>query len=137
MSNRKNPADPSALEYALEELENLSAKIIAGLNNALEAPEVALPSQVTQQILLRGQLLHEANQIAQGTATELNPQEQQALKKKLLQLQALHSDMGHLLNQHHTMLKSAMQENTHTHVGVKAYEKTQIDAVLEPYLNDA
>jgi DNA-binding HxlR family transcriptional regulator len=137
MSNRKNPADPSALEYALEQLESLTASIVASLNQAIETPQAELSSSITQQILLRGQLLHEAHLLTKEAAPQLQPHEHEALTKKLAQLQVLHTQMGDLLNQHHERIKSAIQENSITHVGVKAYQKTQTDAEFEPYLNDA
>jgi hypothetical protein len=137
MCSRKNPSSPSALEYALEQLEALTASIIAGLSDATSHPEAELSSHITQQVLLRGQLLHEANALVQYGLAEVTPQEQEALVKKLAQLQVLHAQMGSLLHQHHEQIKAAIHENSCTHTGVKAYQKTQVDTELQSYLNDA
>ncbi len=109
------------LESLLLQVERLTAELIAGLNEAKSNIETGLTPALIQQNLLRGQLLYEAQEVAEGKYQVLNASEKQVLSHKLQQLKGFDSQLGDLLQAHHAQIRHELQELRQAQKQVQAY----------------
>ena len=109
------------LESLLLQVERLTAELIAGLNEAKSNIETGLTPALMQQNLLRGQLLYEAQEVAEGKYQVLNASEKQVLSHKLQQLKGFDSQLGDLLQAHHAQIRDELQELRQAQKQVQAY----------------
>jgi hypothetical protein len=109
------------LESLLLQVERLTAELIAGLNEAKSNIETGLTPALMQQNLLRGQLLYEAQEVAEGKYQVLNASEKQVLSHKLQQLKGFDSQLGDLLQAHHAQIRHELQELRQAQKQVQAY----------------
>jgi hypothetical protein len=109
------------LESLLLQVERLTAELIAGLNEAKSNIETGLTPALMQQNLLRGQLLYEAQEVAEGKYQVLNASEKEVLSHKLQQLKGFDSQLGDLLQAHHAQIRHELQELRQAQKQVQAY----------------
>ncbi|MFN9691283.1 MAG: hypothetical protein ACK551_04200 [Vampirovibrionales bacterium] len=109
------------LESLLLQVERLTAELIAGLNQAKSNIETGLTPALMQQNLLRGQLLYEAQEVAEGQYQVLNASEKEVLSHKLQQLKGFDSQLGDLLQAHHAQIRLELQELRQAQKQVQAY----------------
>jgi|NOAtaT_6_FD_contig_21_4023337_length_562_multi_3_in_0_out_0_1 hypothetical protein len=111
------------LESLLVQVERLTAELIAGLNQAQGNTETGLTPALMQQNLLRGQLLYEAQEVAEEQFEKLSEPEQEALSDKLKQLKGFDSQLGNLLQAHHAQIRQELQELRQAQKQVQAYSE--------------
>ncbi|MFN7311303.1 MAG: hypothetical protein ACK5T0_08050 [Vampirovibrionales bacterium] len=111
------------LESLLVQVERLTAELIAGLNQAQGNTETGLTPALMQQNLLRGQLLYEAQEVAEGQYDLLKDSEKEALSHKLQQLKGFDSQLGDLLQAHHAQIRQELQELRLSQKQVQAYSE--------------
>ena len=111
------------LESLLVQVERLTAELIAGLNQAQGKTETGLTPALMQQNLLRGQLLYEAQEVAEEQFEKLSEPEQEALSDKLKQLKGFDSQLGNLLQAHHAQIRQELQELRQAQKQVQAYSE--------------
>ena len=109
------------LESLLLQVERLTAELIAGLNEAKSNIETGLTPALMQQNLLPGQLLYEAQEVAEGKYQVLNASEKEVLSHKLQQLKGFDSQLGDLLQAHHAQIRHELQELRQAQKQVQAY----------------
>jgi hypothetical protein len=138
MPNAETPQGLNALEEALNQLETVTLRLMALLNESIQHPQLEFHAALAQHMLLRGELLQTATGLANEQATILMPEQTQVFSKKLLQLNRLHQEMGVLLNQQHERTRQALADTYHNQDGMKAYHKAQDDTPeLHGYFEDA
>lgn len=111
------------LESLLVQVERLTAELMAGLNEAQGNSETGLSPAVMQQSLLRGQLLHEAQAVADAQFNILNESEKESLFHKLQQLKGFDLQLGDLLHAHHAQIRQELQELRQSQKQVQAYSE--------------
>jgi fumarate hydratase class II len=109
------------LESLLLQVERLTAELIAGLNEAKSNIETGLTPALMLQTLLRGHLLYEAQEVAEGKYQVLNASEKEVLSHKLQQLKGFDSQLGDLLQAHHAQIRHELQELRQAQKQVQAY----------------
>jgi hypothetical protein len=121
------------LEALLEQIERLSSDVLRGLHEAHQNLEVGISPELTQNFLLRGQLIFEAYEWVQNNSTQLNTDEREALTKKMAQLVQLESGLGNALESVQGALRQSLKQTVVAQNQLRLYEvkSTKQDAYLE------
>jgi hypothetical protein len=109
------------LESLLLQIERVTAELIAGLNEAKGNSESGLTPALMQQSLLRGELLYQAQEIAENQFNVLSVSEKDVLFHKLQQLKGFDAQLGELFHAHHAQIRQELQGLRHAHKQVQAY----------------
>ena len=111
----------SELESLLLQIERVTVELIAGLNEAKGNSESGLTPALMQQSLLRGELLYQAQEVAEKQCNVLNVSEKDVLFHKLQQRKAFDAQLGELFHAHHAQIRQELQELRHDHKQMQAY----------------
>jgi hypothetical protein len=125
------------LEDLLVQAETLTSDLLAGLVQASENPDEGLTATLCQMLLLRGQLLENAQQLAKSQAQRLQGGERVYLHNKVQQLAVLQSRLGNALMDHQTSLRQAMKDNGEAQHSLKAYAPNVSQREENAYIGDA
>lgn len=135
MSPHVNPAY-GELEALLLQIERLSAELVAGLEQAKENLEQGLDAPLQQRLILRGQLIQQAQALANQSVAPFSEEEQKSVAARMKALDALQQQLLSNMEAHRKHLRQALKGTTARQNSLKGYGHSQV-RLPKPFLEDA